>query len=85
MTKILNWIFYSPGHFLTAYAIGAVIFVSAMTLYWGFVHRPTVRGENTSARIWTSEEVVEFAMMQGILWPLATATYLISIVLFSSR
>jgi hypothetical protein len=87
MVKFLSWIISSWWHILAAYLVGFAIFVALAVLVWGFVYRPSTQVSDRSAwdpkpepKAWTGREIVEFALLQGLVWPLFGAYYGLLIV-----
>lgn len=70
------------------YVTGYVSFVTAITLVWSFVYRPCIQVISYGGdQVWSGEEIVEQALLQGLVWPimgpLYTAFALIAGTIFS--
>lgn len=79
MSTFFAWVQQTWWHWPVAYAAGYVAYVTTAILIWGFIYRPCVAvgGEFPFKRgkPWNADDVVIFAFLQGIGWPLMIGVY----------
>ena len=75
MIKLLHWVFQSPLHGVGSYIGAAITYAVVAILIWGYIYRPKLRDASDYA--WTNEEVVQYAMLQAIIWPLFICVYVV--------
>jgi hypothetical protein len=75
LITLFNWTFTSPGNVLISYALGFLAYAFGAILIWGYVYRPNMRDHGDTP--WDTDEIVEFAFAQAIIWPAFLALYVI--------
>lgn len=73
MIKLLHWIFQGWLHALASYTIAGVVYAVLAILIWGYVYRPSLRDSSDYA--WSNKEVVQYAMLQAVVWPVFIIGY----------